>query len=71
MPIYEYVCTECKERIEVLATVAEKENGLKVVCPKCKSTKTARVFGSFMVMGKESKKNAPVCGPQAGPGCCG
>jgi len=72
MPIYEYVCTECDEPIEAQATIAEKEKGLKVVCPKCGSKKTARAFGRFMVTGAARGKSGPsTCGPQAGPGCCG
>jgi len=72
MPTYEYACTECGEQIEVHATIAEKQKGLKVVCPKCGSKKTARVFGSFTVMGAARGRSGPsMCGPQAGPGCCG
>ncbi len=73
MPIYEYACTACGEQIEVQATIAEKEKGLKVVCPKCGSRKTARVFGSFTVTGASRGQGGPstCCGPQAGPGCCG
>ena len=72
MPTYEYVCTECEEKIEVWATISEKERGLKLTCPKCGGKKMAQVFGSFMVMGSSKGKNTPpICGPQAGPGCCG
>jgi len=72
MPTYEYVCTECEEKIEVWATISEKERGLKLTCPKCGGKKMAQVFGSFMVMGSsKGKNNPPICGPQAGPGCCG
>jgi putative FmdB family regulatory protein len=72
MPTYEYACTEYGEQIEIQATIAEKEKGLKVVCPKCGSKKTARVFGSFMVAGTGRGRGVPPnCGPSAGPGCCG
>ncbi|MEN3187007.1 MAG: zinc ribbon domain-containing protein [Atribacterota bacterium] len=76
MPTYEYVCTECGEKIEIYATISEQEKGLKVTCPKCGSKKVARVFGNIMVMGgsKGSGMNRPMsgcCGPSAGPGCCG
>ena len=72
MPTYEYVCIECEERMEVWASISEKEKGLKVICPKCGSKKMVQVFGSFAVMGSSSdKNNPPICGPQAGPGCCG
>lgn len=70
MPTYEYVCIECGEKIEIYASIAEKEKGLKVSCPKCHSKKVAQIFGNFMVMGS-SKSGGPICGPQAGPGCCG
>jgi len=71
MPIYEYICTECREKTEIQVTISEKEKGLKVVCPKCGSRKMAQVFGSFTVMGSSgNKNNPPICGPQAGPGCC-
>lgn len=72
MPIYEYVCLECKKKIEVKASISEKEKGLKVICPNCNSSKTAQVFGNIMIMeGSKNKSNFPVCGPQSGAGCCG
>jgi len=72
MPTYEYVCIECEERMEVWATISEKEKGLKLVCPKCGSKKMAQVFGSFAVMSSSrGKNNLPICGPQTGPSCCG
>ena len=72
MPIYEYLCTECGEKIEVKASVAEKERGLKVTCPKCGSKKMAQVFGSFSTFSSsKGRSNPPICGPMAGPGCCG
>ncbi len=72
MPVYEYVCIECKERTEVRATFAEKEKGLKVVCPKCGSKKMAQVFGTFMtIRSSNGGSNLSGCGPLSGPGCCG
>jgi len=72
MPTYEYVCTECLEKIEVSASLAEKEKGLKVVCPKCGGTKTAQLFGSVSVLkGSRGNSSAPMCGPGSGPSCCG
>jgi putative FmdB family regulatory protein len=65
MPIYEYLCSDCGERIEVKATIEEKEKGLKVICPKCGSDKTLQVFGSFMVMNsKRGGENPPTCSCQ-------
>lgn len=68
MPTYRYICTECGEETKVWATLAEKERGLQITCPRCGSQKMAQVFGNVMVMRKG--RNSP-CGPQAGPGCCG
>jgi putative FmdB family regulatory protein len=71
MPTYEYVCTDCGAGIEVEATIAEKEKGLKVTCPDCGSKKVAQVFGGFSVMGSpRGSRRPPMCGPEAGPGCC-
>jgi len=71
MPTYEYVCTECAEKVVVWATIAEKKKGLKVTCSRCGSKKMAQVFGNFMVMGSSSGKSNPqICGPQAGFDCC-
>ncbi len=70
MPTYEYVCTECQTRMEIRATIAEKEKGLTVICPKCWSKKTAQVFSGFMMMGAtKGNGSAPNCGP--GCSCCG
>ncbi len=72
MPIYEYICADCREKSEVKATFAQKQGGLKVVCPKCNSKKMIRVFGSFIVRdSSRTSNNPPICGPQCGPGCCG
>lgn len=72
MPTYEYVCLECAKKTEVQASISEKEKGLNLKCPRCGSKKMVQLFGSFML--KSSSKgnsNPPICGPQAGPGCCG
>ncbi len=72
MPVYEYVCTECAEKIEVKATISEKEKGLNVVCPKCGSKKVVQFFGNIWISRSSEGGNNPLrCGPQAGAGCCG
>ena len=72
MPTYEYVCIECQERMEVRASISEKEKGLKLTCPSCGSKKMVQVFSSFAVKGSSRGGNPPpFCGPTAGPGCCG
>lgn len=71
MPIYEYVCAKCMGKVEVLASVTEKEKGLKPVCPKCGSKKLIRVFGAFAVRSAGGSSSGPGCPPGAGPSCCG
>ncbi len=72
MPIYEYICIECGEKMEIWATIAEKEKGLNVTCQKCGSKKVAQVFSSFLIGGSSSGKDiSSGCGPQFRPGCCG
>jgi len=72
MPTYEYICKECGEKIEIKATISEKEKGLKLNCPKCGSGKMIQVFGRFFVFGSAKGGSSPsMCGPSSGPGCCG
>ncbi|MCK4802188.1 zinc ribbon domain-containing protein [bacterium] len=66
MPTYEYSCLDCGNRFDIFATLSEKEKGLKVKCPKCKSKKTSQVFGNISVItpgkNKSPSSNCP-------PGC--
>jgi len=72
MPTYEYICMDCKEKTDVLASIAEKENGLKLKCPKCGGKKMVQFFGRMNVMGSRGGMGGfSGCGPQSGPGCCG
>ena len=55
MPTYVFKCTACKKRFEVDMSIADREKGKKVTCPKCKGKKIERVFTSFFA--KTSKKS--------------
>lgn len=72
MPIYEYACLDCQEKVEIIMSFSEKERGVKPLCPKCGGTKMAQVFGSFAVRGTSRSPNINFggCDPSAGPGCC-
>lgn len=72
MPIYEYICMNCREKTEILSSISEKEKGLKLSCPKCGGKQMVPLFGRINV-GRSSKGVGGVsgCGPTAGPGCCG
>ena len=45
MPIFEYRCSECNNKFEVLhkSSAAEEE----VICPNCKSDKNKKLMSSF------------------------
>lgn len=72
MPFYDFQCKKCDEIFEIRASIKEKEDGLEPECPKCHSMETRQVITAGLVMRGEggSPINFPVCGPNAGPGCC-
>jgi putative FmdB family regulatory protein len=45
MPIYEYECTNCGERFELLRSIADSDEEIK--CPKCDKKSTKRVVSMF------------------------
>ena len=56
MPTYEYRCKSCGECVEVQASLAEKEKGLNLTCPRCGSPEMVQTFSSF-VMGSSKGKS--------------
>ena len=60
MPIYEYRCATCGERVEVLI----RSTATAAVCPKCGSLLTDRLFSAPHVLNGESRR-------PAGHTCCG
>jgi len=78
MPTYEYGCIECGNKYEHIATIADKEKGTGLKCPKCGSTKTVQIF-NHINFAKTSDSNSPNiafrradgCGPNPPKGCCG
>jgi len=78
MPTYEYECTACKHRFEILQGITEKP---KTKCPKCgkKLKKLISSAGGFIFKGsgfyatdyKSPRSSAgPAC-PKAKDGCTG
>ena len=51
MPVYEYVCTTCKNRFDKLRPMAEMDN--EASCPDCggDSSRALSVFAAFMTDG--------------------
>lgn len=70
MPLYEYVCEDCRREFEVLVRAAEDPT-----CPHCESrslTKLVSVAAGHVVGGTRSLPEPPAtCGrPQCGMGGC-
>jgi putative FmdB family regulatory protein len=47
MPVYEYICKDCKKKFEVLRAIKDPRTG--VACPKCRSRKVERHWTSVFV----------------------
>ncbi len=63
MPIYEYECTDCKEKFEKFVRGFSTE--LDVECPKCHGHKVKKVFSMFSGGGSSSK--GQTCAPSGSP----
>jgi len=64
MPVYEFECQECQTRfflqasfVEYAAQMKEKKNA----CPKCQSTKVARVFTPPGIGSSSASKRCGAC----------
>ncbi|OPY92896.1 MAG: Zinc ribbon domain protein [Syntrophaceae bacterium PtaU1.Bin231] len=72
MPTYEYICMDCREKMEVFASIAAKEKGLDLVCPKCGGKKLIQFFGQMNIgSARGAMGGMGGCGPSSGAGCCG
>ncbi|MBZ0199769.1 MAG: zinc ribbon domain-containing protein [Ignavibacteriaceae bacterium] len=78
MPVFEYRCTECGAKYDVLHKSAKSiEN---VTCPKCNSANSKKLFSTFnsaadgtysFVDSKSAKQTAPASSCACGTGGCG
>jgi putative FmdB family regulatory protein len=55
MPIYEYVCDDCKARFERLVLTRSEE----IACPKCTSRRYTLQFSTFAARGTSSSGASP------------
>ncbi len=55
MPIYEFECARCGERIELMLNVADRNKGK---CPKCGGTELRKLYGSVHLGGSEGASSA-------------
>lgn len=58
MPLYEYACTRCGGKLEVLRRVGQGAAGLS--CPECGSTDLERELSTF------ASRSGDGCAPGAG-----
>ena len=71
MPIFEYVCQQCKHQFEAIVLGTQK-----AACPKCESKRLSQQLSSFAVRGEKSHEvpstGGPCgsCGDPRGPGSC-
>jgi putative FmdB family regulatory protein len=70
MPIFEYQCTKCGCRYEVLHLGAEKVSD--VVCPDCKATTYRRLISApSVLMGSHGSMQCSPDNCDNPSGCCG
>lgn len=72
MPLYDFQCDVCQSSFTIRASFKEKETGLEPECPQCHSKRIRQVItaGLFMRDRGGASSGSPICGPNAGPGCC-
>ena len=72
MPIFEYRCSDCDTKFEVLHKSHEKEED--IICPKCKSNKSKKLMSSFAASmdgssGFSGSRYSDDSGPSYSGGC--
>ncbi len=76
MPIFEYVCRECRHQFELIVN-----GNSKVACPSCQSRRLEKQLSVFALNSKANattnvvRDNLPMgpcgsCGDPRGPGSC-
>jgi putative FmdB family regulatory protein len=70
MPLYEYYCSGCKEKFELLVSYQLADD---VVCTKCHSDKVRRLLSIFASPRGEEEdiSYGDMCSSPMGGGCCG
>ncbi len=69
MPIYEYQCTQCGGKFEVIQPIGE--DGSKLICPKCTAQNPRRLFSSFYSPGSSTSEPSEISCPTCSTGTCG
>jgi putative FmdB family regulatory protein len=66
MPIYEYQCSKCAHRFEMIQGASEKD--CKIICPRCGHSKAQRIISSFSCGGARGSEidSGSGCSPRPG-----
>ena len=66
MPLYEYHCTDCDHRFEILQRIGDGPDDLH--CPSCDEPQLEKLFSTFAASTSSSSNAGPAadCGA---PGC--
>jgi putative FmdB family regulatory protein len=67
MPIYEYVCEDCKAQFEKIVINKQQE----ISCPKCASKKATIQLSVFATAGSGGSSAPSGSSSSGGGGCCG
>ncbi|MCK4447071.1 MAG: zinc ribbon domain-containing protein [Candidatus Marinimicrobia bacterium] len=69
MPLYTYVCKDCREKFDLLIGVTAEKAELK--CKKCSSKNIKKIFGTFSMSESRSKTSSsePSCPTGTCPTC--
>ncbi len=65
MPLYEYRCTECDHRFEILQRLGDGVEGL--TCPTCGTERLEKMFSTFAAAATQAS-TAPAPSAGCGPG---
>jgi len=69
MPLYEYYCSDCKSKFELLVSHKFADD---VVCTKCHSEKVRRLLSVFAAQSGSGEDYSYEAAPSVGSGCgCG
>ena len=74
MPLYEYKCSECETRFDLLRAMADAD--APIACPQCGSRDTRRMISLFSAVGSEgviagAGASCGSCSPSASCATCG
>ncbi len=69
MPLYEYHCEKCGEKIEMRRCIAERDDPL--TCPACASTAVSRALPRVAALGRDGGAEASSYSLGGSGGCSG